>query len=288
MSYKYDESTKNNVLDVHVCYIESCKKDIVDKWKQEYIGLNIQSYCLANNALGNASIINENSLENFGFKLLQDSFLFNNACYYSLSIPSESVLNSEHVVAFMIEHNEKIMCYHDSHGVDMRREVKDFLLKLFPGYKIKIVYTKQQEDVVSKYDSNKNDNSCGWLSLYNLRDMWFEQNGMQDKVCNFNSLSARQDAWRILSEIQETKLEPKTISGTKFIIGSYKKKTAEEIAQYMEEQRKLSEISFKYRLYNEANYEELIDVSVKNAHKKFEKWRNEQILKRNTINNTRF
>ena len=204
MPNKYNEDDKKKVLDIYTCFDDIYTNDITDEWKKEYKGLDIKSDGWYVSGEGTTSILNKQALINLGMRILKDSDTAT-VRYYKVSIPSESVLADGmlHAVAFMIDHKNKIMRYHDSHGVGMRRECKDFLAKLFPDYKIIINYSKQQADVVSKTDKNKNDNSCALLSLYNLRDMWFVQNGMPDKVCNFDSVSARQDAWKILSDIQK-------------------------------------------------------------------------------------
>ena len=254
MSNKYDETDKKKVLDIHV-YFTAYEQDIIDKWNQEYDGLNIHRV-----AWYESDIISKKALEDLGSDILKDSA--NPVCYYQVAIPSESVLGGNHAVAFMIDHEQKIMRYHDSHGVDMRREIKDFLRKLFPDYRIYINFSKQQADVISKTDGKENDNSCALLSLYNLRDMWFEQNGMPNKICNYDSVSARQDVWKILSTVQKPENRPVKFSFGKVVIGATETKEKKE--QYTDAVKKL-----QYRLYNEPNYDELINQAVKNVRASF-------------------
>ena len=279
MPNKYNQDDKKTVLDVYTCFDSIYISDIIDEWKKEYNGLNIRRVSWSANIGENTSIINEQTLINLGILILKD-FDVATVHYYQVSIPSESVLadGMEHAVAFMIDHKSKIMRYHDSHGVDMRREYKDFLTKLFPDYKITINYSKQQADVVSKTDKNKNDNSCALLSLYNLRDMWFVQNGMPDKVCNFDSVSARQDAWEILSDIQKKPQEQ-----IKFSFGkSVKTKTKEKILEYEKAMAKIAEKAFKYRLNEEPNYDDLINKAVDTVRAEIKKWHNEKMIHQHT------
>ncbi len=269
-------------MDVYTCFDDIYTKDIIDEWKKEYNGLNIRRVSWSANIGENTSIINEQALINLGMRILKDSDTAT-VHYYQVSIPSTAVKNILHVVAFMIDHKNKIMRYHDSHGVDMRRECKNFLAKLFPDYKIIINYSKQQADVVSNnHQDGKNDNSCALLSLYNLRDMWFVQNGMPDKVCNFDSVSARQDAWKILSNIQkpQEQKETKLSGGIKY---SFEKGTTtkEEILEYKKAMAKIAEKAFKYRLYDEPNYDDLINKAVDTVRAEIKKWHNEKMIQQN-------
>lgn len=246
---KYTEEYRERLLNVTTCFNEAEEEDVVKVWRQEY-GLDIKLFCVSS---VNRRIDVE-ALELFGTKILKDSLL-NSVNYYQLFIPSTTLINMWHAVAFMIDHKQKVMRYHDSRGVDMRPEMKDFLVKLFPGYEIMINYSKQQADVVSA-QKGKNDNSCGLLALYNLRDMWFEQTGQPDKVCDFHSLDARQDVWNFLEPIVAEEESPKQI----------------------QKRPPQTQESFEYRLYNEPNYEELIDKTVQNVRTNFENYRGTIIL----------
>lgn len=272
---KYTEQDKERLLKVTTCFTANEEADIIKIWRQEY-GLDIKRFYVDVN-----SRIDAEALELFGTKILKDS-LSNNVNYYQLLIPSTAVKDIWHAVAFMIDHKQKVMRYHDSHGVDMRPEMKDFLVKLFPGYRIMINHSKQQEDVVSNnHQEGKNDNSCGLLSLYNLRDMWFEQNGQPDKVCDFNSLDARQDVWKILETIvteQKQTVEANPVLKSTFSFGKAKIPTIEERQKQIQENQKQIQENFEYRLYKEPNYKELIDMAVKNARANFEIYRDAKIF----------
>lgn len=272
---KYTEQDKEIILNVTKYFGDKPEDDIIKKWRQEY-GIDIKKWRVYSH-----DRINVEALENFGTKILKDS-LSNNVNYYQLAIPSTAVKDSDHAVAFMVDHEQKLMRYHDSHGVDMRPEMKDFLTSLFPDYRIMINYSKQQEDVVSdNYQEGKNDNSCGLLSLYNLRDMWFEQNGQSSRVCNFHSLDARQDVWKILETIvaePEQLVEINSVIKPKFSFGKTISPTPKERQKQIEEAQKHIQENFEYRLYNEPNYKELIDTAVKNARVNFETYRDAKIF----------
>ena len=285
MPNKYNEDDKKKVLDIYTCFDDIYTNDITDEWKKEYKGLDIKSDAWCVSGEGTTSyILDKQALISLGMRILKDSDTAT-VHYYKVSIPSTAVKDILHAVAFMIDHKNKIMRYHDSHGVDMRRECKDFLVKLFPDYKIIINYSKQQADVVSNnHQEGKNDNSCALLSLYNLRDMWFVQNGMLDKVCNFDSVSARQDAWKILSNIQkpQEQKETKLSGGTKFSFGKGTIKTEEEKLEYKKAIDKIADRAFKYRLYNEPNYDDLIKNAVDTVKEEIKKWHNEKIIHQNS------
>ncbi|MBR5904802.1 MAG: hypothetical protein IKZ49_04735 [Alphaproteobacteria bacterium] len=280
MANKYSDKDKKQILDIHTSFGDIWAKDVMDVWKKEHSIGNIQDlicyryYQQESGKIIDQSFIDGFTLILFGEKLLKDSLL-DNVNYYKLVIPSESVYNGLHSVALMLDHKNKNIKYHDPHGVDMRREIKDFMGKLFPDYKINVDFTKQQDDIVSATDSNKNDNSCSLLSLYNLRDMWFEQKGMKDKVQNFNSVSARQDVVKILSNIQKPQTQEKKH------LFSFGKKKVESVNQ--EEQQSNNKELFEYRLYKEPNYNEIIDRAVKIAREKFEIWQNEQLFQQNVM-----
>ena len=102
-----------------------------------------------------------------------------------------------------VNNKSKTIYYHDSHGEDMHKEMKDFLGMLLPEYEIAINHSKQQEDIINPLVSEENDNSYVLLTKYNLRDMWYKINGQEDKVCDYSSLEARKDAWNKLKSIQK-------------------------------------------------------------------------------------
>ncbi len=186
-------------------------------------------------------------------RLKQSSYNF-----YLLTLPSTFVVGGLHTVALVTvnDGNKKKIYYHDSHGTDMYKILEDFFKKLLPEYDIEINYSKQQADVVDVYDQNKNDNSCALLAKYNLRDIWYKINGQTDKVCNFNSVQARTDAWDKLKGIQkeevpEVQVVEPTAQRFKAAKISIRKKTPEKHLAVID--------------INEPNYEEILDETVQIA-----------------------
>ncbi len=255
MTAKYK---KEDILNIHLTWNEN--SDDLDNvlFKQNKIfvkKLNCES--IVNGTQGKIDI---NSLTNLGTTLLNDQNL--NQCFYSLTLPSRECFCGAHAVALAVDNINHTIYYHDSHGEDMRKEMKDYLALLLPDYKIDINHSKQQQDVINPLVPEENDNSCALLTKYNLRDIWYKINGHPDKVCNFSSIEARKNAWSILKDIK--KEEPKTSYKAKkptFVIG-VKKAPSKEDCEHI----KQAEITdFKYRMYNEPNYAEMLQEAVQKA-----------------------
>lgn len=257
MTAKYKEK---DILNIHLTWNEN--SDDLDNvlFKQNNIfvkKLNCES--IVNGAQGKIDV---NSLTNFGTVLLNDMSHGHGICFYSLTIPSQECFCGSHAVAMAIDNKSKTIYYHDSHGVNMRKEMSDFLKLLLPEYNIKVNHSKQQADVVNPLVSEENDNSCVLLTKYNLRDMWYKITHQEDKICNFSSIQARKNAWNILRNIQKEET-PKTTETKKatFTIG------AKTIPSKLEtESIKQAEMTdFKYRMYNEPDYDALLQSAVQRA-----------------------
>ena len=204
--------------------------------------------------------INVQALSDIGAILLNDQQ--NHYNLYHVTIPSRECFCGDHAVAMAVDNKTQTIYYHDSHGEDMRKEMKDFLKLLLPEYEININHSKQQEDVRNPFVSEENDNSCVLLTKYNLRDMWYKINGYEDRVCNYSSIEARKDAWLKLRNIQREE-STKDTGITKFTIkfGAKKTQSKEEI----EAQKQAEKEDFKYRMYNESNYDKMLQDAVKRA-----------------------
>ena len=255
MVSKYKEE---DVLNTRLTWNE--KSDDLDNILFKQNGFSVKRLSVESNINGAQSKIDTNALANFGTTLLNNQQI--NQTYYSLLHPSQTCFCGSHAVAMAIDNGTKTVYYHDSHGEDMRKEMSDFLKLLLPDYKIDINHSKQQEDVINPFVSEENDNSCCLLTKYNLRDMWYKINGHEDRVCDYSSIEARKDAWLKLRSIQ--KEEPdKDAETTKFTfkIGAKKTPSKEEI----EAQTQAEKEDFKYRMYNEPNYNEMLQDAVKKA-----------------------
>ena len=236
------------------------KSDDLDNILFKQNGFSVKRLSVESNVNGAQSKIDTNALTNFGTTLLNDQQI--NQTYYSLLLPSQDCFCGSHAVAMAVDNKTQTIYYHDSHGEDMRKEMKDFLRLLLPEYEIDINHSKQQEDVINPFVSEENDNSCCLLTKYNLRDMWYRINGQSDKICNYSSLKARKDAWRKLRNIQKEE-SAKDAGTTKFTfkIGAKKTPSKDEI----EAQKQAEKEDFKYRMYNEPNYNEMLQEAVKKA-----------------------
>lgn len=256
MVAKYKE---DNVLNPHLPWNEKSEDldNILFKQNGAYPKRLFCSYVVGESTQGK---INVRALSDMGTILLNDQQ--NHYNLYHVTIPSKECFCGDHAVAMAVDNKTKTIYYHDSHGEDMRKEMKDFLRLLLPEYKIDINHSKQQEDVRNPFVSEENDNSCVLLTKYNLRDMWYKINGHKDKICDYSSIQARKDAWRKLRNIQ--KEEPTKDAGTtKFTIKFGAKKTPSK--EEIEAQKQAEKEDFKYRMYNEPNYNEMLQEAVKRA-----------------------
>ena len=255
MVAKYKEEV---VLNIHNIWSE--KSDDLDNILFKQNGISVKRLSVESCIHGAQSKIDVDALANFGTRLLNDQNTNQN--YYSLLLPSQECFCGSHAVAMAVDNKNKTIYYHDSHGVDMRKEMKDFLGLLLPEYKIDINHSKQQEDVINPFVSEANDNSCVLLTKYNLRDMWHKITGQEDKICNYTSLEARKDAWNKLKDIQKEEIvQSAAPSKPAFKFGIKIVQSQEEIAAEKEAEK----ADFKYRLYNEPNYTDLLQNAVSKA-----------------------
>lgn len=256
MVAKYEEK---NVLNIHLPLNE--KSEDIDNALFIKNGIFPKrlfcSYMVGQSTQGK---INVRALSDIGTILLNDQQ--NPYNFYHVTIPSREVFCGDHAVAMAVDNKAKKIYYHDSHGEDMRKEMKDFLTLLLPEYEISVNHSKQQQDVCNPLISEENDNSCVLLTKYNLRDMWYKITGQEDKICNFSSIEARKDAWSKLKNIQ-TEENVSIVESKKpvFKIGAKKAPSKEELKAIKQAEEK----DFKYRMYNEPNYTEMLQEAVKNA-----------------------
>ena len=265
---------KEDILNVHMYWNE--KSDDLDNILFKQNGILVKNlYCGTMSKNSAQSKIDVDALVLLGTTLLNDQNIKHN--FYHIVIPSKECFLGDHAVAMAVDNKNKTIYYHDSHGEDMRKEMKDFLALLLPDYKIDVNFSKQQQDVVNPLKPEENDNSCVLLTKYNLRDMWYKISGKKDKICNFSSVEARANAWDILKDIQ--KEEQKTVVESKkstFKIGIKKMPTKEEI-----EARKQREAEdFKYRMYNQSNYIQLLQQAVQRSKSGHIAWCNRRIVER--------
>ena len=255
MVAKYKEE---DVLNTHLTWTE--KSDDLDNILFKQNGFSVKRLSVESQINGAQSKIDANALVGLGTTLLNDRQ--SNQNFYSLLLPSQACFCGSHAVAMAVDNKNKTIYYHDSHGVDMRKEMKDFLGLLLPEYKIDINHSKQQEDVINPFVSEENDNSCVLLTKYNLRDMWHKITGQEDKICNYTSLEARKDAWNKLKDIQKEEIvQSAAPSKPAFKFGIKKVQSQEAIAAEKESEK----ADFKYRLYNEPNYTDLLQNAVSKA-----------------------
>ncbi len=256
MTAKYDEK---NVLNIHLTWNE--KSEDLDNvlFTQNRISPK-RLYCSNMEGQSIQGKITVRTLADMGTMLLNDTQ--NPYNFYHVTIPSRECFCGAHAVAMAVDNRTKTIYYHDSHGEDMRKEMSDFLGLLLPEYKIDVNHSKQQQDVTNPFVTEENDNSCVLLTKYNLRDMWYKMNGQDDKICNFSSIQARKDAWTILKDIQEEETEnnSKPTKAT-FKIGAKIIPSKEDI----EAKERAEKEDFKYRMYNEPNYNEMLKEAVKIA-----------------------
>lgn len=255
MVAKYKEE---DVLNTRLTWNE--KSDDLDNILFKQNGFSVKRLSVESNVNGAQSKIDTNALAKFGTTLLNNQQF--NQTYYSLLLPSQACFCGSHAVAMAVDNETKTIYYHDSHGEDMRKEMKDFLKLLLPEHEININHSKQQEDVINPFVSAENDNSCCLLTKYNLRDMWYKITDQKDKICNYSSIEARKDAWSKLKNIQ-TEENVSIVESKKpvFKIGAKKAPSKEELKAIKQAEKE----DFKYRMYNEPNYNEMLQEAVKRA-----------------------
>lgn len=184
MVAKYKEE---DVLNTRLTWNE--KAEDLDNILFKQNGISVKRLSVETQINGAQSKVDVDALANLGTTLLDNRQANQN--YYSLLLPSLACFCGSHAVAMAVDNKSKTIYYHDSHGEDMRKEMKDFLGMLLPEYEIAINHSKQQEDVINPLVSEENDNSCVLLTKYNLRDMWYKINGQEDKVRNYRSEERR-------------------------------------------------------------------------------------------------
>lgn len=255
MVAKYKEE---DVLNTRLTWNE--KSDDLDNILFKQNKISVKRLSVESLINGAQSKIDATALANFGTTLLNDQQTKQN--FYSLLLPSKACFCGSHAVALAIDNQNKTIYYHDSHGEDMRKEMKDFIGILLPEYEIDINLSKQQEDVINPFVSEENDNSCVLLTKYNLRDMWYKINGQDSNICNYTSLAARKDAWGKLKDIQKDEVT-NTIETKKtgFKIGIKKTPSQEELKVI----KVAEKADFKYRMYQEHNYTDLLQSAVQRA-----------------------
>lgn len=255
MVAKYKEE---DVLNTHLTWTE--KSDDLDNILFKQNGFSVKRLSVESQINGAQSKIDANALVGLGTTLLNDRQ--SNQNFYSLLLPSQACFCGSHAVAMAVDNKSKTIYYHDSHGEDMRKEMKDFLGMLLPEYEISINHSKQQEDVINPLVSEENDNSCVLLTKYNLRDMWYKINGQEDKICDYSSLEARKDAWNKLKNVQkEEVVNAVETKKSGFKIGIKKTPSKEELNAIKEAEK----ADFQYRMYNEPNYKDLLQGAVTKA-----------------------
>ena len=150
MVAKYKEE---DVLNTHLTWTE--KSDDLDNILFKQNGFSVKRLSVESQINGAQSKIDANALVGLGTTLLNDRQ--SNQNFYSLLLPSQACFCGSHAVAMAVDNKSKTIYYHDSHGEDMRKEMKDFLGMLLPEYEISINHSKQQEDVINTLVSEENE-----------------------------------------------------------------------------------------------------------------------------------
>ncbi|MCL1891924.1 MAG: hypothetical protein FWF97_01350 [Alphaproteobacteria bacterium] len=104
------------------------------------------------------------TLVSFGKALLKHINQAKDYLLIELSIPSEKYPNITHAVALGVDKIHKKFYFNNSYGIDLRKDIKDLILGIFPNYGWGYSENVQQ-------CSDKKDNSCAVLTIYNLLDM---------------------------------------------------------------------------------------------------------------------
>ena len=247
MSSKY---TKQEILDVTQTFIQgNLDADFIQK--KMYEGFSYprpsQISIFTKKENSDHAVVDEAALEKLGQTLLKNN-LHATINAYNLTLPSVNEMGSYHAVAFMTDSKAKTIWYQDSYGIEMRKELKDFLKQLFPKYKITCFNQIQQF-------KEKNDSSCYLLAEYNILDMWHRKNNQTQYIKEYDSTEARKAVWEIVKLIEDD-------SSNK---GSYipKAKHDEVLSKkYILECKKNGYRDFKYRLTQEKNYKSIITQAV--------------------------
>lgn len=202
----------------------------------------------------NHGIVDVKVLERFGTLLLNNNTETNiNA--YNLILPSVNEVGAYHSVAFMVDTTQKSIWYQDSYGIEMRKELKDFLKQLLPEYKITCFNQIQQ-------NKKLNDSSCYLLAEYNLLDMWYRKNNQPDKIKQYDSIEARTAVWEIVKQIEAT---PQTSLKRNIKNSKFSKQARELSKKELLICKKNAFRDFKYRLTEEKNYKQIIATAAQNA-----------------------
>ena len=243
MSSKY---TQQEILDITQTFIQgNSDADFIQKKMYEGFEYPRPSRLFIFNKRQNSDhgIVDGAALEKLGQTLLKNN-LHSSINAYNLTLPSVNEMGGYHAVALMTDSKAKTIWYQDSYGIEMRKELKDFLKQLFPKYKITCFNQIQQ-------DKQKNDNSCYLLTEYNILDMWHRKNNQTQDLKEYDSTEARKAVWDIVKLIEKD-------SPNK---GPYipKAKHNEVLSKkYILECKKNGYHDFKYSLTQEKNYTTLI------------------------------
>ena len=250
MSSKY---TQQEILDITQTFIQgNLDADFIQKKMYEGFSYPRPSRALIFSQKENSdhALVDGAALEKLGQTLLKNN-LHATINAYNLTLPSVNEMGSYHAVAFMTDSKAKTIWYQDSYGIEMRKELRDFLKQLFPKYKITCFNQIQQF-------KEKNDSSCYLLAEYNILDMWHRKTNHTQLLKEYDSSEARKAVWNIV----------KLIENDTSAKGSYipKAKQDEVLSKkYLLECKKNGYRDFKYRLTQEKNYKNIIKQAVQNT-----------------------
>ncbi len=255
MTTKYKQE---DILDVTQAFIQNCPdaKFIREKMYEGYkYPLPEQINIFSKKEDSDHGVVDTKALEEFGEHILNNN-LYANINAYNLILPSVNETGSNHSVAFMTDKKAKTIWYQDSYGIEMRKELKDFLKSILPDYKITCFNQIQQ-------DKSRNDCSCYLLAEYNILDMWHRKNNRTDLLKEYTSDEARNAVWNIvkLIEAEPEKNTYKNVKNKKI-----NPKQNEVLSKkYLLQCQRNSYRDFKYRLTQEKNYKELIKQAAQKA-----------------------
>ena len=255
MTTKYKQE---DILDVTQAFIQNCldANFIQEKmYEKTNYPLPEKISILSKREDSNHAIVDAKALEEFGETILNNN-LYANINAYNLILPSVNEAGSNHSVAFMTDKKAKTIWYQDSYGIEMRKELKDFLKQLLPDYKITCFNQIQQ-------DKSRNDCSCYLLAEYNIIDMWHRKNNRQDLLKEFTSDEAREAVWNIVKLIEA---EPEKNTYKKVKNKKVNPKQNEVLSKkYLLTCQRNSYQDFKYRLTQEKNYKQIIQQAAQKA-----------------------
>jgi hypothetical protein len=269
---KYD---KNEILDVSISPSNDMVKDLRKKIYAESDIKPVENIQYPMEAQG-AWVVTKETLAEFG-KFIKHQTLVQNPVLVKLAIPGWITIGGSHAVALLVDTKNKKILYHDSYGQDLRKDIKDLLLGIFPGYFWE--YKEKQTQF-----EGKTDNSCDMLSEYNLRDMLNQYQGLPEKYQTMTSEQLREHACGLLQDIQEEKISDNNLKAKKLSFGSKAIKTHQTEQELSEHKQKVKK-AFEYKLYNEPNYSEIMKDIISDVLKDFESYRSNLMIKNNLIVN---